>query len=93
MDLNFFKLNHNTNFISPDLTKLTAIVDWAKPQDVLNLGLFLGITGHFQDLVKNYAKLEQPLCNLLVSVNLPSNYSKTTFSPNHGGLQTQTNVE
>jgi hypothetical protein len=33
--------------VLPDLTKLTAIVDWTKPQDALNLASFLGITGHF----------------------------------------------
>jgi hypothetical protein len=33
--------------VLPDLTKLTAIVDWAKPQDALNLASFLGLAGHF----------------------------------------------
>ena len=33
--------------VLPDLTKLTAIVDWAKPQDALNLVSFLGLVGHF----------------------------------------------
>ena len=47
--------------IKPDLTKLTAIVDWEKPTNALNLTSFLGITGHFWDLVKDYARLEQPL--------------------------------
>src|SRR5882724_4370111 len=46
--------------VLPDLTKLTAIVDWHKPQDALNLASFLGLTGHFHDLIKNYVKLEQP---------------------------------
>ena len=47
--------------IKPDLTKLTAIVDWEKPTNALNLTSFLGITGHFRDLVKDYVRLEQPL--------------------------------
>ena len=47
--------------VLPDLTKLTAIVDWAKRQDALNLVSFLGLVGHFRDLIKNYARLEQPL--------------------------------
>ncbi|TFY79122.1 hypothetical protein EWM64_g4890 [Hericium alpestre] len=33
--------------VLPDLTKLTAIVDWAQPADALNLTSFLGLTGHF----------------------------------------------
>jgi hypothetical protein len=65
--------------VLPDLTKLTAIVDWDKPQDALNLSSFLGLTGHFRDLVKNYARLEQPLRDLIQNVELPPNCSKTTY--------------
>jgi hypothetical protein len=67
------------NGVLPDLTKLTAIVDWAKPQNALNLSSFLGLTGHFRDLIKNYARLEQPLRDLIRSVELPPNCSKTTY--------------
>jgi hypothetical protein len=35
-----------------DLEKLTAIVNWEKPADALNLELFLGLTNHFRDLVQ-----------------------------------------
>ncbi|KAJ6590222.1 hypothetical protein B0H10DRAFT_2233705 [Mycena sp. CBHHK59/15] len=35
--------------IKPDLTKLTAIVDWDTPHDLLNLKSFLGLCGHFRD--------------------------------------------
>ena len=65
--------------VMPDLTKLTAIVDWEKPADALNLASFLGITGHFRDLVKDYAKLEQPLRDLIRDVKLPEPCSKTTY--------------
>ena len=65
--------------VLPDLTKLTAIVDWDKPQDALNLASFLGLTGHFRDLVKDYARLEQPLRDLIRNVDLPPNYSKTIY--------------
>ncbi len=49
----------------PDLAKLTAIVDWAPPQTALNLASFLGITGHFRDLIKGYSSIEGPLRDLL----------------------------
>ncbi len=45
----------------PDLAKLTAIVDWAPPQTALNLASFLGITGHFRDLIKGYSSIEWPI--------------------------------
>ena len=65
--------------VLPDLTKLTAIVDWDKPQDALNLASFLGLTGHFWDLIKDYARLEQPLRDLIHNVDLPPNCSKMTY--------------
>ena len=33
--------------IKPDLTKLTAIVDWKRPTDLQNLAVFTGLTGYF----------------------------------------------
>jgi hypothetical protein len=50
--------------IKPDLTKLTAIVDWEAPHDLLNLKSFLGLCGHFRGLIKNYARIVQPLTDL-----------------------------
>lgn len=62
-----------------DPAKLTAIVDWKQPPDALNLASFVGLTGHFRDLIRNYAKIEGPLQNLLKSVPLPQNYTKSTY--------------
>jgi hypothetical protein len=39
--------------------KLTAIVNWPQPEDTSHLEGFLGLTGHFLDLVKGYAKVEK----------------------------------
>jgi hypothetical protein len=50
--------------IKPDLTKLTAIVDWQAPHDLLNLKSFLGLCGHFRGLIKNYVRIAQPLTDL-----------------------------
>ena len=33
--------------VQPDATKLTAVVDWRQPPDLLNLSRFLGLTGYF----------------------------------------------
>lgn len=67
------------NGVLSDLTKLTAIVDLAKPQNALNLSSFLGLISHFQDLIKDYARLEQPLRDIIRNVNLPPNCLKTTY--------------
>ena len=65
--------------VTPDLGKVTAVVDWPQPKDALNLASFLGLTGHFRDLIKNYARIEGPLRDLIRAVDLPKNYSKTTY--------------
>ena len=65
--------------VTSDPAKLTAIVDWKQPADALNLASFLGITGHFRDLIKDYAKIEGPLRELIKEVQLPSKHNKSTY--------------
>ncbi|KAF8824330.1 hypothetical protein HHX47_DHR8000253 [Lentinula edodes] len=65
--------------VTADPAKLTAIVEWKQPADALNLASFVGLTGHFRDLIRNYARIEGPLRNLLKSVPLPQNYTKSTY--------------
>ena len=59
------------NGVSPDLTKLMAIVNWPQPEDASHLEGFLGLTRHFWDLVKGYTKVEKPLCDILQNVDMP----------------------
>ena len=65
--------------VQPDLAKLTAVVKWKQPETALNLLSFLGLTGHFRDLIKGYAKIEGPLRDLIKQVDIPKPISKTTF--------------
>jgi Reverse transcriptase (RNA-dependent DNA polymerase) len=65
--------------VLPDLTKLTAIMDWRRPNNALNLVSFLGLTGHFQDLIRGYAQVEGPLRDLLAEVTLPQPCTKTSY--------------
>jgi hypothetical protein len=65
--------------VQPDLQKLTAIVNWKTPENATALAGFLGLTGWFRDLVKGYAKIEQPLRDLLRRVELPEKYTKTVY--------------
>ena len=44
--------------VQPDLSKLTAIVNWKTPEDAMALAGFLGLTGWFRNLVLGYAKKE-----------------------------------
>jgi hypothetical protein len=65
--------------IKPDLTKLTAIVDWKRPTDLQNLAAFTGLTGYFRSLIKGYAALAQPLTDLARSLDLPKGKGKTAY--------------
>jgi len=47
--------------VQPDLAKLTAVVNWERPADALNLESFLGLTSHFRDLIQGYSLREGPL--------------------------------
>ena len=65
--------------VQPDLKKLTAIVNWKIPENATALAGFLGLTGWFRDLIRGYAKKEQPLRDLLRKVELPEKYTKTVY--------------
>jgi hypothetical protein len=65
--------------VHPDSTKLTAIVDWRRPPNLLNLSWFLGLAGYFRDLVKDYARLAQPLSDLVQGVDVPKNAGKAAY--------------
>ena len=65
--------------VQPDLKKLTAIVNWKVPENATALAGFLGLTGWFRDLIRGYAKKEQPLRDLLREVELPDKYTKTVY--------------
>jgi len=65
--------------IRPDLTKLTAIVDWKRPNDLQNLAAFTGLTGYFRSLIKGYAAIAQPLTDLGRSLNIPKGKGKAAY--------------
>jgi len=67
------------NGVSPDMAKLTAIVEWPIPADASHLEGFLGLTSYFRDLMKGYASIEGPLQNLLKEVPIPTGTKKHAY--------------
>jgi len=65
--------------VSPDSSKLMAVVNWKIPEDVSHLEGFLGLTAYFRDFVKGYAALEKPLCDLLHAVDIPNGTRKAAY--------------
>jgi hypothetical protein len=65
--------------VQADEAKLTAVIDWRQPPDLLNLSSFLGLTGFFRDLIKGYAHLAQPLSDLLRAAAIPKHSGKAAY--------------
>ena len=65
--------------VSPDSSKLTAVVNWKIPEDASHLEGFLGLTAYSRDLVKGYAALEKLVRDLLCSVDIPSGTKKSAY--------------
>jgi len=65
--------------VQVDTTKLTAVVDWRQPPHLLNLSSFLGLTGYFRDLIKGYARIAQPLTDLIRTANIPKEAGKAAY--------------
>jgi len=68
-----------TDGIRGDLTKLTAVVNWQRPATIQNLEAFLGLTGYFRPLIKNYCLLEKPLKDLANTLIVPSGGGKQAY--------------
>jgi hypothetical protein len=68
-----------TEGIRVDLTKLTAVVNWETPTTIQNLEAFLGLTGYFRPLIKNYSRLEKPLKDLANTLIVPKVGGKQAY--------------
>jgi Reverse transcriptase (RNA-dependent DNA polymerase) len=68
-----------SNGIQADLTKLTAVVNWETPRTIQNLEAFLGLTGYFRPLIKNYSLLERPLKDLANTLSVPKGAGKQAY--------------
>ena len=61
------------NGIKPNLDKVAAVANWPVPQDVQDLMGFLGLTNYFRRLICDYARIAQPLTDLIrdIPVDIP----------------------
>lgn len=65
--------------IRGDLAKLIAVVNWPTPTTIQNLEAFLGLTGYFRPLIKNYSLLEKPLKDLANTLEVPKGAGKKAY--------------
>ena len=50
--------------MTPTEAKLKAVRDWSKPQNVKDIGSFLGFANYYRRFVKNFASVVGPLTDL-----------------------------
>ena len=51
--------------IRPDPSKIDTIVKWPQPRSTYELRSFLGLANYFRRYIRGYAKIAQPLTDLL----------------------------
>lgn len=51
--------------ISADSEKMKAVRDYPRPKTIRAVRLFLGMTGYYRRLIKNYSEIATPLTNML----------------------------
>jgi hypothetical protein len=72
------KFSFATSEVRVDPKKIKAMQDWPFPKTLKSLHRFLGLTGYYHNLVKNYEKITTPLTALL-----KKNYFTWTPAANH----------
>lgn len=75
--------------VSPDSSKLPAVVNWKIPEDASHLEGFLGLTAYFRDLIKDYAALEKLLHDLLQAVDVLNGTKKAAYQWMMNGYKLQ----
>lgn len=51
--------------ISADPEKVKAVRDYPRPKTIIAVRRFLGMTGYYRRLIKNYSEIAKPLTNML----------------------------
>lgn len=64
----------NEEGVSTDSSKIEAIRDWPRPENVTQLRSFLGLTGYYRRFVKGYGLICKPLHDMLKQGAVTSHY-------------------
>ena len=64
-----------------------AVVNWLEPKDIQDLMAFVGLTGYFQCLIKDYARIAAPLTDLLGNLDINMMMPKTNWKAHKGAYK------
>ena len=53
------------NGIEVDHSKVEDVLNWAQPQNVMEVRGFLGLAGYYRRFIENFSKISKPLTELL----------------------------
>nr|GEV55436.1 hypothetical protein [Tanacetum cinerariifolium] len=75
--------------VEMDPAKVIVVANWSVPTSVVQLRAFLGLTGYYRRLIKQYASIANPLTSLLQKNNLKwSQEAESAFETLKQALQT-----
>lgn len=64
-EVNYLDHIVSTEEVKTDSKKITSMIDWPKSSCLKSLRRFLGLTGYYRKLIKNYGIIAVPLTDLL----------------------------
>ena len=73
--------------IKLNLDKVVAVVNWPEPKDIQDLMAFLVLTGYFLRLIKDYARIADPLTDLLCNLDINTMMPKTNWKAHKGAYK------
>jgi len=53
------------NGVAIDPSKIEAVIEWKRPQNVTDIRSFLGLAGYYRRFIENFSKIAKPMTELL----------------------------
>ena len=61
----FFRHVLTMDGVAMDPSKIEAVIEWKRPQNVTDIRSFLGLAGYYRRFIENFSKIAKPMTELL----------------------------